>query len=190
MRYNFDMKKLTKETATKEEKELINDWLNYYECQKIRACFYGYVLDKFYLQKAKILDNMFKRYDSFLDKNEPIYRGIRFKDKEEFDIFLNTYKEALKANGAIEIDKAPSSFTRDKDVAYKEFARADCDKFYSIVFKLVKRKEGELYIKDFAGKFIYQEELIIKSHKSKFKIIDIKKNKEYHKVYEIIIEEL
>jgi len=36
---------------------------------------------------AKILDEMFQKYDSFLDKNEPIYRGIRFKDREEFYIF-------------------------------------------------------------------------------------------------------
>ena len=87
------MKRLTKETATKDEKKVIGDWLDYYECQKIRACFYGYVIDKSYLNKAKTLDGMFEKYDSFLDKSEPIYRGIRFKNREEFDIFLkNAYK--------------------------------------------------------------------------------------------------
>jgi len=176
------MKRLTKETATKDEKKVIGDWLDYYECQKIRACFYGYVIDESYLNKAKTLDGMFEKYDSFLDKSEPIYRGIRFK--------FNTYKEALNKNGAIEIDLAPSSFSRNKDVAYKEFARADSDKFHSIIFKLVKRKDGELYIKEFAGKFTYQDEIIIKSQRSKFKIIDIKEVKEYNDTYEIIIEEL
>jgi len=131
---------------------------------------------------------MFNKYDSFLDKSEPIYRGIRFKDREEFDIFLkNAYKNL---NKIVDIDEAPSSFTRNKDVAYKEFARADSDRFHSIIFKLVKRKDGELYIKEFAGKFVYQDEIIIKSQKSKFKIIDIIKVKEYNETYEIIIEEL
>jgi len=85
---------------------------------------------------------------------------------------------------------APSSFSRNKDIAYKEFARVDSDKFYSIIFKLIKRKAGELYIKEFAGKFSYQDEIIIKSQKSKFKIIDIKEVKKYNRIYEIIIEEV
>ena len=88
------------------------------------------------------------------------------------------------------MNEAPSSFSRNKDVAYKEFARADSDNFHSIIFKLVKRKDGELYIKQFAGKFAYQDEIIIKSQKSKFKIIDIKEVKEQNDAYEIIMEEL
>jgi len=182
------MKRLIKESVTKEEFEVINSWLDYYECQNIRACFYGEIINESYFKKAKILDDMFQKYDSFLDKNEPIYRGIRFKYREEFDIFLkNAYKNL---NKIVDIDEAPSSFTRDKDIAYKEFARVDSDKFYSIVLKLIKRKDGELYIKEFAGKFAYQDEIIIKSQKSKFKIIDIKELKEYNNTYEIIIEEI
>jgi len=190
MVYNFDMKRLTKESITEEELEVINSWLDYYECQKIRSCFYGEIIDERYFKKAKILDEMFQKYDSFLDKNEPIYRGIRFKNREEFEIFFDTYQEALNKNGAIVIDLAPSSFSRNKDIAYKEFARVNSDKFYSIIFKLIKRKAGELYIKEFAGKFSYQDEVIIKSQKSKFKIIDIKEVKKYNRIYEIIIEEL
>ncbi len=184
------MKRLTKEIATKDEKEAIGGWLDYYECQKIRGCFYGFVADEKYLKKAKTLDMMFEKYDSFLDKNETIYRGIRFKDTEEFRIFLDTYSEALDKKGVIRIDLAPSSFTKNKNVAYNEFAKAKDDTYHSIVFKLLKRKSNELYIKDFAGKFAYQDEFIIKSHKSKFKIVDIKKVKEYNSTYEIIIEEL
>ncbi len=184
------MKRLTKKSATKEEVEVINDWFDYNACQKIRACFYGNEQDASYLRKAKILDNMFMKYDSFLDKNEPIYRGIRFNDKEEFDIFFDTYKVAVKERGVIVIDLAPSSFTRNKDVAYKEFAKADSSRFYSIVFKLVKRKGGELYIKEFSEDFAYQDEIIIKSHRSKFRIIDIKEIEGYNHTYEVTIEEL
>ena len=181
------MKRLTKEIATKDEKEAIGGWLDYYECQKIRGCFYGFVADEKYLKKAKTLDMMFEKYDSFLDKNETIYRGIRFKDTEEFNIFLSNAHKNL--NKVVDIDLAPSSFTKNKNVAYNEFAKAKDDTYHSIVLKLLKRKSNELYIKDFAGKFAYQDEFIIKSHKSKFKIIDIKKVKEYNNTYEIIIEE-
>lgn len=125
---------------------------------------------------------------TFLDKNEPIYRGIRFEEKEIFDKFIhNAYKNL---NKEVEIDNAPSSFSRSKKVAYKEFGRADSDEFYSVIFILKKREKGELYIKDYAGEFAYQEEIIIKSHKSKYKIIDIKRNEDYNKTYEIIIEEI
>jgi len=175
--------------AKKEEIEVIKNWTDFYKCKKIRAVFYGENSNPEYVKKAQILDVMLHKYDSFLDKNKTIYRGIRFKDKKEFDIFINTYKQALKYNGLIEIDKAPSSFTKNKDVAYKEFAKVDSDDFYSLIFLLQKRKNGELYIKDYAGKFAYQEEIIIKSHKSKYKIIDIRKNEEYNKTYEVIIEE-
>jgi len=45
--YNFGMRRLTKETAIKEEISVINDWLDYYECQKIRA----YLLDRLWRSK-------------------------------------------------------------------------------------------------------------------------------------------
>ncbi len=62
---------------------------------------------------------------------------------------------------------------------------------FIVLFSFLKKeKNGELYIKDYAGKFAYQEEIIIKSHKSKYKIIDIRQNEEYNKTYEIIIEEI
>ena len=158
---------------SKIEKDVIKSCLDYNECQKIRKVFYGIIESFIYLQKANILENMFNKYDSFLDKNEAIYRGIRIKNKDEFEIFIETYKEALSNNGLIIIDKAPSSFSRKKKIAYEEFALSKSNEFYSIVFKLIKRKEGELYIKDFAGQFVYQEEIILKSHKSKFKIMRV-----------------
>ena len=178
--YNSGMKRLTKETTTKEEIEVINDWLDYYGCKKIRDVFYGNVIDKRYLKKAKIFDNMFKKYDSFLDKNKPIYRGIKFKKEDErFNILIETYKEAYKNKGLIIIDRAPSSFSRNKDVAFNEFAMVNNGHYNSIVFELVERKNSELYIKEFAGKFAYQNEIVIKSHKSIYQIIDIKENENY-----------
>ncbi len=183
-----NMKYKSLKEATKEEIEVVKSWTDFYECKNIRAVFYGENSNPEYVKKAQILDEMFYKYDSFLDKNEPIYRGIRFEEKEIFDKFIhNAYKNL---NKEVEIDNAPSSFSRSKKVAYKEFGRADSDEFYSVIFILKKRKKGELYIKDYAGEFAYQEEIIIKSHKSKYKIIDIKRNEEYNKTYEIIIEEI
>jgi len=85
------MKKLTKEMATKEEIEVIDDWLDYYGCKKIRDVFYGNIAGESYLNKAKTIDGMFEKYDSFLDKSEPIYRGIRFKkgfDDNRYKMFI------------------------------------------------------------------------------------------------------
>jgi len=174
------MKRLTKETATKEEIEVIYDWLDYYGCKKIRDVFYGNVIDESYLNKAKTLECMFEKYDSFLDKSEPIYRGIKFKKEDErFNILTETYKEAYKNNGLITIDRAPSSFSRNKDVTFNEFAMVNNDDYNSIVFELVERKNNELYIKEFAGKFAYQDEIVVKSHKSLYQIIDIKDNESF-----------
>ncbi len=190
MGYNGGMKILTVENATKKEKEVISSWLDFKECRLIRRYFYGDNIPDHFKQKAMMLSTMFKKYDSNLDKNETIYRGIRFKDKDKFDLFVETYKEAHKSGGIIEIDLAPSSFSRSKKVAYEEFALAQREDFYSIVFVLTRRKKGELYIKEFAGDFAYQEEIIVKSHTSKYKIIDIVQSKEYNKTYEVVIEEV
>jgi len=173
------MERLTNKTITKEEKEVINSWLDFYECQKIRNAFYGIVEDKKYLKQVKILEKMFEKYDSFLDKNEPIYRGIRFKkgiDDKRFIILIENLNKSFKNNEIIQIDKAPSSFTKNKEVAYNEFAKVESDEFYSIIFEVINRKSNELYIKDYAGKFAYQEEIIIKSHKAKYEIIEINKS--------------
>ena len=182
--YNSNMKRLTKEKVTKEEKEVIYDWLDYYECQKIRACFYGYVIDESYLNKAKTLDGMFEKYDSFLDKSEPIYRGLAFNKNNKVKVgaykkFVSYLLNAFKNNELITIDRAPSSFSRNKKVAFNEFARVKDDDYNSIVFELVERKNSELYIKEFAGKFAYQDEIVVKSHKSLYQIIDIKENESF-----------
>ena len=172
--YNSGMKQLTKETITSEERDIINDWLDYYGCKKIRDVYYDVFTDKDYINKAKTLDNMFEKYDSFLNKNETIYRGIRFEQKDErFNILINTYKKAYNNNGLVVIDKAPSSFSRNKNVAYNEFAMVNNNRYNSIVFELVKRNDNELYIKKFAGKFAYQDEIVVKSHKCLYEITDI-----------------
>ena len=178
--YNGEMEILTKKIITKEETNVINDWLSYAECKKIRAYFYGQKVDAKYNKEASLLENMFNKYDSELDKNEHIYRGLRFnKDNEIFDILIQTYKQAYKEKGLIQIDEAPSSFSRDKKVAYDEFARVNDIKYNSLVFHLTKRTKGELYIKEFADKFAYQDEIVIKSHKSLYEIKSIKQNSNF-----------
>lgn len=172
--YNGSMKDLSIKNMSKIELDVVQDWLKYTECKKIRAFFYGEKVDEKYKKEALALENMFKEYDNNLDKNEHIFRGIRFeKDSEVFDILVDTYKEANKNGGLIRIDKAPSSFSRNKKVAYEEFARASDKSYNSLIFHLTKRQKGELYIKEFAGKFAYQDEIVIKSHNSLYKVKSI-----------------
>ncbi len=171
------MRELNKNNILKDEAEVIAGWLVYTECKQIRASFYGEQVSDKYKNEALTLEKMFEKYDSNLDKNEPIFRGIRFKkDNEIFHIIIDTYKEAMKKGGLIIIDKAPSSFSRNKEVAYEEFARAGDDRYNSIVFHLIKRQKGELYIKDFVGEFAYQDEIVVKSHKSLYKVKSIDEN--------------
>jgi hypothetical protein len=160
------------------EKEVIQDWLKYNSCKEIRRYFSGKKVSSKYKKEAELLDKMLITYDSGLNKNEPIYRGIRFlktdiETQKNLLLMLITYKEAFKNNGLIKIDNAPSSFSRNKDVALKEFAQIDNENYNSVVFHLLHREKGELYIKDFAGKFAYQDEIVVKSHNSLYKIISI-----------------
>ena len=184
------MQILTPHIVTENEKDVIYSWLDFKQCGIIRRYFYGDDVPDIFKQKALILSDMFAKYDSNLDKEETIYRGIRLRDKNKFDFFIQTYEEAYKNNGAVEIDLAPSSFTRNKKVAYKEFALAHKEELYSIVFILRKRRGGELYIKEFSREFAYQEEIIVKSHSAKYRVIDIIESKKYNKLYEIVIEEM
>lgn len=175
--YNSGMEILNHKNILKTESYVIHDWLIYDACKNIRASFYGEKVDEKYRKEALILENMFTKYDSNLNKDEHIYRGIRFRKNDDlFDILVNTYKEASRNDGLIRIDKAPSSFSRNKKVAYEEFARVNDNSYNSLVFHLTKRKKGELYIKDFAGKFAYQDEIVIKSHNSLYKVKSINEN--------------
>ena len=175
--YNSGMKILNPKNILKTESHVIQDWLMYDTCKNIRASFYGKKVDEKYRKEALILEDMLTKYDSNLNKDEHIYRGIRFrKDDDLFDILVNTYKEASKNDGLVRIDKAPSSFSRNKKVAYEEFARVSDNNYNSLVFHLTKRKKGELYIKDFAGKFTYQDEIVVKSHNSLYKVKSIDEN--------------
>lgn len=141
--YNGGMEILTRKNITKDEINVIRDWLDYYKCKDLRSCFYGVSTNNKYEKESIILKSMFKKYNSELDKNEHIYRGIRFKkDDEIFSIMVETYKQAYTEKSLIQIDEAPSSFSRDKIVAYNEFARVQDNEYNSLIFHLTKRTKG------------------------------------------------
>ena len=156
----------------------------------IRDCFFsGEIEDPHYCDDAKVIDSMFEKYDSFLDKNESIYRGIRFKhnDREIFEMVLFNLKRAIKMHTPVIIDRAPASFTRRLDIAKEEFALAHDPNYRSLIFELVSRGDGELYIKEYAGEFSYQEEIVIRSHKSLYEVLSIDKDGDtvYIKIKEV-----
>jgi len=181
--YNIVMEKLTKDSVDRQEETIIYDWLKYSECKQIRSYFYGNKVESKYKSEAIILEKMLKKYDNDLDKSEHIFRRLKFFKNDfakqaELSIMISTYENALKNNGLIRIDKAPSSFTRNKDVAFNEFAMVDDNNYNSLVFQLIHREKGELYIKDFAGNFAYQDEIVVKSHNSLYEVVSIEKQKD------------
>ena len=82
-------------------------------------------------------------------------------------------ERSLKMRTPVIIDKAPASFTRRLDIAREEFALVHDPNYHSLIFELVSRGDGELYIKEYAGEFSYQNEIIIRSHKSLYEVLSI-----------------
>ena len=189
--YNGKMKKfLPLSKASGEEIAAIKRWTDYKSCQMIRDCFFfGEIEDIYSCNDARVIDSMFEKYDSFLDKNESIYRGIRFKNSDQkiFEEVVSNLECSLEMRTSIEIDKAPASFTREFDIAKEEFALVHDPNYRSLIFELVSREDGELFIKEYAGDFSYQDEIIIKSHKSLYEVLAIDKDGDtvYIKIKEV-----
>jgi len=187
---NFTIK-----SAKKRELDLIKDWSDMKKCFQIRNTYYfpdEYIsLD--IKKDVETLESMFNKYDSNLDKNKIIYRGLSFSKKnDDKSSYYYLMKEALKSvegtNNTISIDLAPSSFTKSKDVAENEFGKILNQDYYSIIYKLTKRYSNEIDIKDDMTDFAYQKEIIIRSQKAKYKVLSIVK-KNYDTIIIEIVEE-
>jgi len=187
--------KFTVNTADIEELNVIQDWSDAIKCREIRNIYYftDEKAPNYAIKDAKVLEKMFEKYDSNLDKKEIIYRGIRFKksDKEQM-IFFNLLKESfelvLNTSDTISIDMAPASFTRVKKIAEDEFGLVNNKNFCTIIYKLVFRISNEIEIEKGMNDFSYQKEVIIRSQKAEYKVLSIVP-KEYDTMIVEITEE-
>ncbi len=136
----------------------------------------GWNSDKNFVDKSKILDSMFNKYDSDYPKNEAIFRGIRFKKGDSvqnarFKVLIDILKEKFNNNNFIDIDKAPASFSKEEKTA-KKFGSFSDKRYYTVLFVLSNRKSSELDIEKISENK-NQREIIVQTHKAKYKIDDI-----------------
>ena len=158
------------------EKELITEW-SLDRADKtfshLRAVYWGRNTDKIFIEKSKVLEDMFSKYDSTYPKDVQIFRGIRFKKathRDEYYNLLDTYKSVNKID-TVAIDMAPSSFSKEERTA-KKFGSFDDKRYYTILFELSKRKSNELDIESVSANK-GQREIIIQTHKARYNIVDI-----------------
>ena len=184
----------TKETATKKELQVIEDWSDITKCSQIRNTYYfpEETTSLYIKEDVKTLELMFDKYDSDLNKNESIYRGINFeKNNSEKVAYFEAIKEALESskgtNNTINIDIAPAAFSRARNVA-ERFGKVRNKNYYTIIYKLNKRSSNEIDIKDGMNDFAHQKEIIIRSQKAIYKVLSISK-KNYDTIVAEIIEE-
>jgi hypothetical protein len=161
---------------TQSEKKVISDWSDGSRCKIIRSYYYGNDVPDWAKEEVLILENMFTKYDSNLNKNETIYRGLRFDkakadDVEIFNFIILNAHNAMNNGDIVSIDDAPSSFSRVRDVAFYEFGWADKNTHHTIIFELVKRQSNELDILPEITKYPHQKEIIIRSQNAKYKIL-------------------
>jgi len=182
-------------TAEVDEINAINDWSNAKKCSEIRNTYYfpDEEAPSYALEDALILENMFKKYDSNLNKSETIYRGIRFKKSDEeqmnfFNLLKESFELVVNTVDTVNIDMAPASFTRVKEVAEDEFGLVKNKDFCTIVYELVYRFSHEIEIEKGMNNFPYQKEVIIRSQKAEYKVLSITL-KEYDTIIVRITEE-
>ncbi|MGZ5207934.1 MAG: hypothetical protein ACXWB0_02860 [Sulfuricurvum sp.] len=161
---------------TDNEKSLMTQWsLDRADktFSNLRGVYWGWNTDPILIEKSKILEGMFEKYDSSYPKDAAIFRGIRFKKATQRDKYyelLDTYKSVNKID-TVTIDIAPSSFSKEEKTA-KKFGSFDDKLYYTILFMLSKRKSSELDIESISANK-GQREIIIPTHKARYNIVDI-----------------
>ena len=190
--YNGGMN-FIKENARPEELKVIKDWSTMDKCALIRNVYYfpDEAVENYIKKDVQVLESMFNKYDSSLNKKEVIYRGISFLKTNTKKVALyRGIKEALevavKTDDVIMIDIAPSSFSRTKDIAYN-FGNVKSDKHFTIIYELKERYSNEIDIKEGMNSFPEQKEVIIRSQKSTYKVLSINE-KDYDTIVIEIIE--
>ncbi|MFA6143650.1 MAG: hypothetical protein WCW84_01700 [Sulfurimonas sp.] len=164
---------------TDNEKSLVTEWsLDRADktFSNLRGVYWGWNTDPALIEKSKVLDGMFEKYDSSYPKDATVFRGIRFRkalDTENirFKKILNSLQDKFLLGDITDIDQAPSSFSKEEKTA-KKFGSFDDKRYYTILFMLSKRNSNELDIESISANK-GQREIIIPTHKARYNIVDI-----------------
>jgi len=157
------------------EKIFLKKWVN-------GAEYYKTVKRLYYNNKVcDVYESMIKKYDSKYNKNETIYRGMRFlkseqEQKDKFneikDYFSYHYKNGMKCK----IDYSPASYTLSKIIA-QYFAKFNDPRYCSLLFQLITRKRNEIdaCTNEVAIKSVLagENELILPSHHCEYVVDDM-----------------
>lgn len=160
----------TAKNLSKDEKDSIYGW-GYGDYRTIRAYMYGSIKQVSASFKTQIDDllGLFDKYESNVEGNTPIFRGIRLKTQEQYEKsdFFN-----IKIGDKYS-DKAISSFSLKEEVA-NGFAGYNQENVYKAVIIKTKARGNEINITEFA-KFKSENEVLVNSNES-YEVIDIEYN--------------
>ena len=148
------------------ERNFLKRWVN-------GAEYYKYVKSLYFNGKVcKVYESMIRKYDSRYDKNEAIYRGMRFlksnqvqinKFYEIRDYFCYCYEKRQE----FQIDYSPASYSLNENIA-QYFAKFNDPRYCSLLIKLISRKRNEIDAcsREVAIKGVHvgEGELILPSH--------------------------
>jgi len=160
------------------EKLFLKQWVNGKTFHKKLRDSY---LNSYQDDNKDTLENMLSLYDSGYNKEEKIYRGIRFlqKDKNKALVYQkikNNLEKALEGKYLISIDFAPSSFSHSLSIAQR-FASIDDRDYFSVIFMVKERFSNEIDVcsKEVAYKASYrnEKEIILKTDRVYFLILEI-----------------
>ena len=154
--YNSGMEKFRREIITNDEINAIENWTD--DSYDIKAVMWGIKKNAHASIQAKILFNLFNKYDTNIEQNIPMYRGISM-DKETWE----TYEyESLKKGDLYSPDEdAIVSFSKNKRVAY-DFAYEYTGE-YKIIIKVMSNQGKALDISSMSTLTSEEETIITKN---------------------------
>jgi len=165
--YNGGMETIFSEKVIdKKEKEAIQEWTK--DSSQIKQVMWGILQDEEAEKYADTLFGLFDKYASNVEKGKTLYRGMSIPE----DIFFTMgYDKLKKGDRYTPDDKAISSFSASKKVAY-DFAK-DGNFEYRVILKIKSHNQDLLDISE--SSTVAKEEETILAKKVWYNVMHIKK---------------
>jgi len=137
--------------------------------------------EQYFVPYAKILENMFSKYNSNFPKTTALFRGIPL-NIEEFKIY-----SSIIVGSILILDKSFMSFSKDIEVAL-DYAEVDLNSNKSLVIIAKNRKSNDLDLSEYS--FFEDEAEILLNKSLKWKVLKLKKSEDGNNIYLEVEEEL
>lgn len=139
-----------KKILDKKEIEVICEWVA--DSTEIKKCMWEFSKKPHYMKSADILFNLFDKYDSNVEENTVLYRGIALPNELYKEFSYHTIK---KGDTYTPDDKAVTSFTRSKHIAY---TFAEENEFHNKIIIKVFSHGSDMFDISMIPKFSFDEE--------------------------------